>query len=267
MDANATETQPVSAPTQPVLGRVRERQSRYRVAGEIDGRTRAGCRAKELTKQFEAALGDAITDALKIEVHRAAVLTALVEDARLRRVAGDILRGGKSPLPTRSVRLDRVAAAARRNLKIDERREPEPDPWNAFPVLEVTPPLLSATPTRRSHGLAPVAECGASWRRPGAAMTTTEKRMATDERQFAISGKWALGSDGLQWIVYQQRSEKNGGWRGVLFVRSTKDILARFAGEGLPRAGYSGFACSPATLPSTNGQTRPILPYHARRTC
>jgi hypothetical protein len=42
-----------------------------------------------------------------------------------------------------------------------------------------------------------------------------------DERQFAISGKWALGSDGLQWILYQQRSQKNGGWKSLSFVRST----------------------------------------------
>jgi hypothetical protein len=48
-----------------------------------------------------------------------------------------------------------------------------------------------------------------------------------DERQFAVSGQWALGSDGLQWILYQQRSRKHGGWKGVSFVRSTKDILAR----------------------------------------
>jgi hypothetical protein len=57
------------------------------------------------------------------------------------------------------------------------------------------------------------------------------------ERQFAISGGWALGSDGLQWILYRQRSEKHGGWVGVSFVRSTKDILARCMREkGCPTA-------------------------------
>lgn len=47
------------------------------------------------------------------------------------------------------------------------------------------------------------------------------------ERQFATSGSWALGSDGLQWILYEQRSKAHGGWKTVSFVRSTKDILAR----------------------------------------
>jgi hypothetical protein len=40
-----------------------------------------------------------------------------------------------------------------------------------------------------------------------------------------IIGDWALGSDGLQWILY--RRWKDGIWRGLSFVRSTKDILAR----------------------------------------
>jgi hypothetical protein len=42
--------------------------------------------------------------------------------------------------------------------------------------------------------------------------------------QFAVCGKWALASDGLQWIL-QRRS--GAQWHGVFFVRSTKDILAR----------------------------------------
>lgn len=46
-----------------------------------------------------------------------------------------------------------------------------------------------------------------------------------DDKLFRISGRWALASDGLQWVLLRQkRSEK---WGGVSFVRSTKDVLAR----------------------------------------
>jgi hypothetical protein len=51
--------------------------------------------------------------------------------------------------------------------------------------------------------------------------------MIRAERQFATSGRWALGSDGLQWILYRRRSEEDGGWKGVSFVRSTRAVLAR----------------------------------------
>src|SRR5262249_30349743 len=50
------------------------------------------------------------------------------------------------------------------------------------------------------------------------------------DRQFAVSGKWALASDGLQWILQRKRSGRPP-WRAVSFVRSTKDILARCMGE------------------------------------
>ena len=49
--------------------------------------------------------------------------------------------------------------------------------------------------------------------------------MRRDDKLFRISGRWALASDGLQWVLLRQkRSEK---WGGVSFVRSTKDVLAR----------------------------------------
>ena len=47
------------------------------------------------------------------------------------------------------------------------------------------------------------------------------------ERQFAVSGQWALGSDGIQWILYKYRNSVAVPWTPVSFVRSTKDILAR----------------------------------------
>jgi hypothetical protein len=49
-------------------------------------------------------------------------------------------------------------------------------------------------------------------------------------RQFAVSGRWALASDGLQWILQRKRSGCPP-WRAVSFVRSTKDIPARCMGE------------------------------------
>jgi len=47
------------------------------------------------------------------------------------------------------------------------------------------------------------------------------------ERQFAVSGRWALGSDRQQWILYQHWNSITTPWTPVSFVRSTKDILAR----------------------------------------
>jgi hypothetical protein len=44
--------------------------------------------------------------------------------------------------------------------------------------------------------------------------------------QFAVSGRWALASDGIQWIL-QKRRYADGPWGLVSFVRSHRDILAR----------------------------------------
>jgi hypothetical protein len=51
--------------------------------------------------------------------------------------------------------------------------------------------------------------------------------MASD-RQFTVSGRWALSSDGVQWMV-QRRRLRNGQdvWDSLSFVHSTKEILAR----------------------------------------
>jgi len=51
------------------------------------------------------------------------------------------------------------------------------------------------------------------------------------ERQFAVSGDWALGADSLQWILYRRRSRAKGGWDAVSFVGSTREVLARCMGE------------------------------------
>lgn len=49
--------------------------------------------------------------------------------------------------------------------------------------------------------------------------------MNRDDKLFRTSGRWALASDGLQLILLRQQGQEK--WRGVSFVRSTKDILAR----------------------------------------
>jgi hypothetical protein len=58
------------------------------------------------------------------------------------------------------------------------------------------------------------------------------------DRQFAISGKWALAADSLQWML-QRRTMNKGriAWHSVSFVSSTKDILTRCMHEkGCPPA-------------------------------
>ena len=58
------------------------------------------------------------------------------------------------------------------------------------------------------------------------------------DRQFAISGKWALAADRLQWLVQRQHMSKGQPvWPPVSFVASTKDVLARCLREkGCPPA-------------------------------
>jgi hypothetical protein len=48
--------------------------------------------------------------------------------------------------------------------------------------------------------------------------------METGDRQLMICGRWAVASDGVQWILQRQVGSY---WRNVTSVRSTKDILAR----------------------------------------
>jgi hypothetical protein len=48
------------------------------------------------------------------------------------------------------------------------------------------------------------------------------------DRVFATSGDWALGSDGVQWMLMRRHPRKRGdSWDPVSFVRSTRDVLAR----------------------------------------
>ena len=70
------------------------------------------------------------------------------------------------------------------------------------------------------------------------------------ERQFAISGRWALAADSLQWMLQRQYlSNGQPAWRSISFVASTRDVLARCMREkGCPPADAERLL---AGLPST----------------
>src|SRR5262249_49411155 len=54
------------------------------------------------------------------------------------------------------------------------------------------------------------------------------------ERQFAISGRWALAADSLQWMLQRRAGQR---WQSVSFVSSTRDVLLRCMREkGCPPA-------------------------------
>jgi hypothetical protein len=65
-----------------------------------------------------------------------------------------------------------------------------------------------------------------------------ESGCVMSDRQFAVSGKWALAADRLQWMVQRQYMSKGQvKWQPVSFVASTKDVLARCLREkGCPPA-------------------------------
>jgi hypothetical protein len=59
-------------------------------------------------------------------------------------------------------------------------------------------------------------------------------RAVQDDKQFRVSGNWALASDGIQCIIQKWAGNK---WRGVKFIRSDKAWLAyRLTTVGVPDA-------------------------------
>jgi hypothetical protein len=46
---------------------------------------------------------------------------------------------------------------------------------------------------------------------------------------FATADDWAIGSDGIQWMLYRRKHGPSRGpeWYPVSFVRSSRDIIAR----------------------------------------
>jgi hypothetical protein len=59
-----------------------------------------------------------------------------------------------------------------------------------------------------------------------------EKHTMQRDKQFRVTDRWALASDGLQWVL----QHKNGkAWQGTSFVKTTKAVLARCMREkGVP---------------------------------
>ena len=59
-----------------------------------------------------------------------------------------------------------------------------------------------------------------------------------DTRFLRLSERWALGTDGIQWIVQRARRNRNkvGGldWRAVAFVASDKGLVERVLRERVP---------------------------------
>lgn len=107
---------------EPAPSRLQRRRGRYRKVVELDLRTRAGRRARELIQQFETALGGTITDGQRLAVHRAALLTSLAEDKRARSLAGEPINLDDL------VRIDRLAMQAVRLLGIDLLSQPKSVP-------------------------------------------------------------------------------------------------------------------------------------------
>jgi hypothetical protein len=56
----------------------------------LDGRTVGARRARELARGFQAELGGTVSATQRFAIERAAALVALAEDARARRLAGDL---------------------------------------------------------------------------------------------------------------------------------------------------------------------------------
>lgn len=81
-----------------------------------------------------------------------------------------------------------------------------------------------------------------------------------NDRQFAISGRWALATDGVQWILQRRGGV---GWRPVSFVHSTRDILRRCMREkGCPwEDAQRLLAGLPSTFDEWSGKRggRPLL--------
>lgn len=80
------------------------------------------------------------------------------------------------------------------------------------------------TATDRGWGLPP------AWREviqppPAISSPATPKRAPeSEERQIVAVGRWAIATDGIQWIVQRYRGNR---WRSLKFVRTTKPVLAR----------------------------------------
>jgi hypothetical protein len=119
MDSPAITPQ-ISAESTPV-------RSRLRTISDLDGRTRAARRARDLAAAFAADLGGTLTAAQRLAVDRAAALCALAEDARARRLAGDTTISLEDV-----VRVDNAAQRAVRMLGIKSGGKPKTSNLNEY---------------------------------------------------------------------------------------------------------------------------------------
>ena len=53
---------------------------------------------------------------------------------------------------------------------------------------------------------------------------TPENPQAAHLRQVVAQGRWAIATDGIQWVLQRRRGDR---WENLSFVRTTRDILAR----------------------------------------
>jgi hypothetical protein len=107
----------------PRPSRKTRQKTRLIAVRNLDQRTRAAVQARKLAAEFEAELGGNVTTAMRIAIDRAATLTIVAEDARARRLAGDL-----DITLDDLVRTDRAAAAAVRALGLDHGRKPSNPP-------------------------------------------------------------------------------------------------------------------------------------------
>jgi len=58
------------------------------------------------------------------------------------------------------------------------------------------------------------------------------------DQQIIAQGRWAIATDGVQWILQRRRGDR---WQNLSFVRTTRDILARCMREKGASAGEMTF--------------------------
>ena len=49
-------------------------------------------------------------------------------------------------------------------------------------------------------------------------------RTLNGDRQIVARGRWAIATDGVQWVLQRRRGDR---WQNLSFVRTTRDVLAR----------------------------------------
>jgi hypothetical protein len=98
-------------PSRTPAARAARHRNRHHTSDDVSKKSKSGQRALALMRQFEAKLGGDLTEDQRLAVERAAVMTAIAEDARVRR-----LNGNTSISLEDLVRLDHASERALRLL-------------------------------------------------------------------------------------------------------------------------------------------------------